>query len=276
MIFSALLVTGCTATGAEVAEAPAGDPAAGSGDDAFQLTAFRWDGPLDAGGSVRVYNPYGDIRARASGEQELIISAQVQTFTDWQAAPEFDIVETDGVTDVRVLHKHAQRAPYQGDYSSGFAGRVDITLLLPDGARFDATTTDGALRVKGFSGALKGRTESGDIYYKSKGGIDLETDSGSVEAVIRDFEPNVPVRVYSVSGPLHLRMTPEASALIAVRTAGDIDAAVMDGVKFSQRRLRDGYEFAFGKQSRIMAAGSRTGDVKISVDRSFSADVRSD
>ena len=278
LILGTLLVTGCAATGAERADGPGGDRAAGSGgsDEAFQLNVFKWDGPLDADGSVRVRNPYGDIRARASGEDKLVISAQVQTFTDWQAAPEFDIVEIDGITEVRIEHEHPVRAPYRGDYNAGFAGRVDITLLLPDGARFDATTTDGALRVKGFTGSLKGRTESGEIYYKSKGAIDLETDSGSVEAVVRNYDANVPMKIFSVSGPVHLRMTPEVSALVAVTTAGPIDTAVMDGVISNQRRLKDGYEIALGKQSRIMRVGSRTGAVKVSVDRSFSADVRSD
>ena len=137
-------------------------------------------------------------------------------------------------------------------------------------------TTDGALRVKGFSGALKGRTESGAIYYKSQGATDLETDSGAVEAVVRNFDPDVQMKIFSVSGPVHLRMTPEVSALVAVTTAGPIDTAIMDGVISNQRRLKDGYEIALGKQSRIMRVGSRTGAVKVSVDRSFSVDVRSD
>ncbi len=271
-----MLIAGCAATGTGLAEGPTSDPATPSGDGAFQLNVFKWDGPLNADGHVRLQNPYGDIRARASGQDKLIISAQVQTFTDWQAAPVFDIVESDGVTEVRIEHEQPLRAPYGGDYRAGFAGRVDITLLLPDGARLEATTTDGALRVKGFTGAIKGRTESGDIYYKSKGAFDLETDSGTVEAVVRDFESDVPMRVVSVSGPVHLRMTPEVSALVAVRTAGKIDTAIMDGVLFKQRRLKDGYEMALGRKNRIMGVRSRSGDVKVSVDRSFSADVRPD
>ncbi len=276
MLFAVLFVTGCAATGAEPAASAVATAGSGGSDDAFQLDVFKWDGPMDAGGAVRVRNPYGDIRARASGEDRLVISAQVQTFTDWQAAPVFDVIDTGGVTEVRIDHEHPVRAPYRGDYGAGFAGRVDITLLLPDGARLDATTTDGALRVKGFTGTLQGRTESGEIYYKSNGALDLETDSGAVEAVVRNFEANVPVRIFSVSGPVHLRMTPEVSALIAVTTAGPIEPVIMDGVMYDQRRLKDGYEIALGKQHRIMRIGSRTGAVKISVDRSFSADRISD
>lgn len=276
LILVAMFIAGCTAAGAGLAEGPAGDSPTRSGDDAFQLKVFKWDGPLNADGHVRLQNPYGDIRARASGHDKLVISAQVQTFTDWQAAPVFDIVETDGVTEVRIEHEQGLRAPYGGDYSSGFAGRVDITLLLPDGARFEATTTDGALRVKGLTGAIKGRTESGEIYYKSSGALDLETDSGRVEAVVRDFESGAPMRIFSVSGPVHLRMTPEVSALVAISTAGKIDTAVMDGVKFRQRRLKDGYEMALGGENRIMGVRSRSGDIKVSVDRSYSTDVRSD
>ena len=275
---AALLVAGCAATdaGRSMGATAGQQEQAGAGDDAFQLDVFRWDGPLTAEGAVRVRNPYGDIRARASGEDKLIVSAQVQTFTDWQAAPVFDVVESDGVTEVRIEHEHPVRAPYLGDYSAGFAGRVDIALLLPDGARLDATTTDGALRVKGFTGALEGRTGSGEIYYKSNGPLDLETGSGAVEAIVRNFDEDVAMRIFSVSGPVHLRMTPEVSALVVVTTAGPIETDIMDGVVSERRRLKDGYEIALGKRSRIMRVGSRTGAVKVSVDRSFSIDVVDD
>ena len=110
----------------------------------------------------------------------------------------------------------------------------------------------------------------------SKGAIDLETDSGAIEAVVRNFDAEMPMTIFSISGPVHLRMTPEASALVAVTTAGEIETDVMKSVMFDQRRLKDGYEIALGKQRRIMRIGSRSGAVTVSVDRSFSADVRAD
>lgn len=230
----------------------------------FRLTSFKWDGPMAAGDSLRVRNPYGDIRCRKSGTGELIVSAQVQTFTDWQPAPEIAVVENDGRFELKIDHQYPVRAEFGGDYQQGFAGRIDVTVLLPPQTSADLETTDGALRVKNFIGDLAARTGSGELYYKSAGSFDLTTKQGAVDATVSDYTGES--KIQTESGHVGVALGSGVQATIDLDSAGKIDFTAAEGVSADQQRTPDQMRIVLRGGDIPLKISSKSGDVAIQAD----------
>ncbi|NNM20894.1 MAG: hypothetical protein HKO55_06445 [Gammaproteobacteria bacterium] len=251
----------------DLASSSAGDPVAGDEPaipEEFRLTSFKWDGPMNAGDSLRVRNPYGDIRCRKSGTGELIVSAQIQTFTDWQPAPEIAVVDNNGRFELKIDHQHPVRAEFGGDYQQGFAGRIDVTVLLPPQTTADLETIDGALRVKNFIGALNAKTTSGELYYKSTGSFDLATRDGAVDVTVSEYTGASEIR--TESGPVSVILGAGVSATLGLESAGKIDFRPAEGVAAGRQRVSDQKQIVLGDGDIPLNIRSSSGDITINVD----------
>ncbi|MDH3588374.1 MAG: DUF4097 domain-containing protein [Gammaproteobacteria bacterium] len=268
-----LVLTACSDQAGPVVEPQAAanqlgpDPAMPTDPDQdFKLTSFKWDGPMQAGERLRVRNPYGDIRCRKSGTQELVVSAQIQTFTDWQPAPEVEVVETNGNFEIRISHPHPARAQFGGDYDKGFAGRIDLAVLLPAGTAADFATTDGVIRVKGFNGDLVASTGSGEMYYKASGSFDLGTESGAVEATISDFAPDRRGEIHTTTGSVSLWLAANGAATVEADSAGTIEFRAGDDVRAEEKRADQSLQVLLGGGGRHLKINSESGIVTILAD----------
>lgn len=242
------------------------EPALEALPEGFRLTSFKWDGPMRAGDALRVRNPYGDIRCRKSGTGELIVSAQIQTFTEWQPAPKLEVVEDNGRFELEIDHPQPVRAEFGGDYQQGFAGRIDITVLLPPDTAAELETRDGALRVKNFIGELEARTHSGELYYKSAGRFQLETNTGAVTATISDLAGETKSEIRTGSGPVTVALAAGSSASIDVQSAGNINFTPAEGVKAGKEHSPGRMVIHLSGGGTPLKISSKTGDVTIRAD----------
>ncbi len=248
----------------EAAEPPAARtaPDPGSTGD-YVLSNFKWDGPMRAGESVTVRNPYGGIRCRRTGTDELVVSAQIQSFTDGPA-PVIDVVEAQGGYVVRIDHEHSGRAEFGGDYDSGFAGRVDVTVLLPSRTRAVLSTENDTLRVKGFNGSVSATTRGGDISYRAKGDFELTTDSGNVEAFIDDYRPKKSGEINTGTGNVVVVLDPEdATVSVRAESSGKLVFERGEDVRAGQNRGKERLTVRMGGGERELKVSSESGNITI-------------
>ncbi len=91
---------------------------------------------------MRVLNPYGDVRLRASDAGEVEVSAMIQRRTSDPVKAEVQIGRRRGRLTIEVVYPAAPR---------GDLHRVDIAVFVPAGAQVAVRTRDGMIQARGLA-----------------------------------------------------------------------------------------------------------------------------
>lgn len=226
----ALLAIGMLGRSPAVAQqatpAPGADPSQGEGpsvlDPQWDLDRFSWSGRLAEGASLRLINEFGDIRTRASGDDQVDVSAVIQKRRDLEAEPDVAIIESDGLLTVEVRFPAAaiDRALLQPGTPPD--RRVDIVVFVPPGAELEARTVRGLLEAKGLSGNAELRSDSGDVVVHTAASATARTEHGSITAVFGERTWTRAPRLETLTGDIYVELPKQIDVVASISTRAHI------------------------------------------------------
>jgi len=171
--------------------------------------------------TIRIENPWGDIRVRSNHRAGIDVAATIQRIgAQPPPQPQLAIDEHRDRFRLAVRFDGARRAPR--------TGRVDLVVYAPAGHPLTLNTRDGTIQVKKTANAVRARSRSGRILVINDGPIDARSRSGDVH--VRPILPGWGrVRAESGSGRIKAFLP----------NSGDLDVTVKaTEIAFSDFRLR--------------------------------------
>ncbi|MFN7975002.1 MAG: hypothetical protein U0166_22065 [Acidobacteriota bacterium] len=219
---------------------------------------YEWTGSVPHGKIVTVTNVYGDVRARFGGYEdkvEVIGIIQHEPGADPRLAVSC-LESKDGVT--------ISVAPV-GDAPVSLPNRVDLTVMVPDGAPLHAEVRDGLIETKGLRGDIECRARNGQIRIRSGfGGVVAQTDQGLVDVVLDPFDAAKPKLVTSTYGEVAVHIPEIADATVIAGTSGEITTDF--SVEIEHRKDQEPDKVArarIGKGGQEVRIQNKQGKVKI-------------
>lgn len=185
------------------------------------LDRDSWSGPIAPGSSVRVENPFGDIRLRHGGSEgniEVAAILQQLAVDGSKLVLEIEITdETASVSIVRYDHLGARvEHPPRGDRA-----RADLAVMVPEGAATRAETTTGLIEAHGVHNDIDLHTDSGTIRVaKNHGRITARSAGGEMEITLEPGATKKPQSFSSVTGPITVFTAPSNDLDITMATSG--------------------------------------------------------
>lgn len=226
----------------------------------FSVENFRWTGRLAAGGVLEVINHFGTVRAKASDDETVILSAMIQLIGESPRRPELDIVEAEEKIRIRVRYPSAGEVP-EGD-PIAFGGRTDVTVLVPPGVTLRARTHDGAVKVSRMKSDVEAVTDSGKISIRTPGRVQARTRGGDISVQLsgRDFQG--PMKLHSETGAVSVRLGKDAAVQIRASAGGEIRADWAPWTAVSVNDRSDGWSAELGQGGPLLEL-SAGGDLSI-------------
>jgi hypothetical protein len=168
---------------------------------------------LDPQGTLTVDNTNGAVVVETWSEASVSIESE-------KVGPEGSLddmrVEIEGEgnrVDVRTHYDHS---------GWGRHGRVEYRIKVPEGARVEVETTNGAVRVSGTGGSLHAETTNGSIEIADAGGsVDASTTNGSIHATFRRSPQDGEQRFSTTNGAINVTLPDDAS--------GEFEASTVNG-----------------------------------------------
>jgi hypothetical protein len=250
-------------------------------------TAWRWDGALPSGGTVRLFNINGALHFTASSDGSLHLQAekQVQSGGDPRSLHYAVFREGDNLTicalvddatcDASGIHSDGRERGNRdrrrnvtaeisvqvpkGVNSSGNTINGDVTVERVD-ADVRANTVNGTIRVTRAGGQVSARTVNGDVNVDTRGGpVSAETVNGSIKAAM-GATGTADMRFRTVSGDIDISAPSPLNARVELNTLnGSIDS------KFPLYFERDRHRASgtVGSGGRLLIAHTVNGSITI-------------
>lgn len=170
--------------------------------------------------SVRIRNPWGDVRVRRAPINAVGLSFVVQRLAAGDPLPDIDAEAKGDHVDVRIDYPGDPKRVSRGGQRPG---RVDLVVFAPATATIDVETDDGELRVAQTTQPIRARSASGRILVSGGATLDIESDSGTVLARQVGGVTGAS-RVRSGSGTVTVLVSPTGDQRIRVRAGAGIFA----------------------------------------------------
>jgi len=217
--------------------------AAGAG----QASPQGWRGAIAQGNVIEIKGVNGDVRAVASSNAEVDVSAVMRGRRNNPSEVRLEIVQhAEGVT-VCAMYPSPDSRP--NECAPGNGGRmnvrdndvtVDFTVRIPAGVRFSGRTVNGDVTAEGLSAPVSIRTVNGDVEFSTSSYGDAHTVNGSIRGNFGSTGWSDTVSFKTVNGSVTVALPADASADVKVTTVnGSISTAFPISVngKVDPRRL---------------------------------------
>ena len=130
--------------------------------------------------TIRIENPWGDIRVRSNHRAGVDVTATIQRIgVQPPPPPQLSIDENRDGFRLAVRFDGARRAPR--------TGRVDLVVYAPPGHPLELNTRDTLIEVKKTANPVRARSRSGRVLVINDGPIDARSRSGDVH--VRPIHP---------------------------------------------------------------------------------------
>lgn len=230
---------------------------ASEADEAWQKESAQWFESIEPGGTVRVANPLGDIRARFGGyENQVEILATLQ-YTDQQSSvPEVTLTRVGTGLDVSTAWTEGEGAG---------TGRVDLVVFVPQGATLDARVEDGLLEAKGLKGDLIASSTTGEIRTRSiRGGVRAKSVRGAISAALESGVTKQPQSITTETGDIEVYLWEDADMQVRLATSGEVSTDF--SIEIEHRRFEEPGKHGratIGKGGPQLALESKRGRVRL-------------
>jgi hypothetical protein len=184
--------------------------------------------------ALRIENPFGNVRLRSSDSSDVVVSATIQRLRADRRDPEIAVESSEQSIDVAV----------RAEWTEAADGRVDISVLVPDGLRVDVRTREGLIELKGIGNAVAATTDSGEIA--------AQLGRRTPEATF-----------HSGSGDIRVLLLRDASFRVRATSAGEIRAGLPQGRARIEREERGIVEAVVGDGAAPLVLTSSTGAIEI-------------
>jgi DUF4097 and DUF4098 domain-containing protein YvlB len=189
-------------------------------------------------GEIQIGNTNGRIDVEASDGQTVEIRAEriARAATDAGAR---ELLPRIKIREEVAPGRIAIETERMNGLMIGASFEVRYHVRAPKSAAVDATNTNGAVVVSGFSGKVAARTTNGSVTTKAlTGAVDARTTNGTVNVDLASVNQHVALR--TINGSVTLRLPEDAKAdVVATWTNGGIDVSSikMDVSERSRRRF---------------------------------------
>jgi hypothetical protein len=196
------------------------------GDESWQKNSHQWFQKIDAGGRLRVLNPFGNVYARFGGyENEVEILGTIQRID--RELPELEVLFTRTEGQLEVVVRSVPRD--EGDDATPPAeeterqDRADLVVFVPKDLTFEVRTEDGRIEVKGIKGDLEARSVKGDLWIRGvEGYVQAHTDRGRVTATLETGVTRVPQEISTTTGEIEVHLWEDAALNVSIATSAVI------------------------------------------------------
>lgn len=195
--------------------------------EAQREDAWRWNGTLGSDRTVYIHNVNGAVRVEVGSGNAVEVSAVKR----WRRGDPDDVriearMTQGGAGDVIICALWNERSTcdedgYRGGTDRGRRSRdgdvsVEFTVRVPAGARIDANTVNGSVRVDRVNGSVRATSVNGDIEAESAGGrVTARTTNGSITASGR---VDGGVEYATVNGSISIELPADANADVELST----------------------------------------------------------
>lgn len=169
---------------------------------------------------MKIFNPFGDIRLRASDGDELMIVGASQYSTQDNVRPVVDIREdADGV----VVEVRFPSVDGMGpDLAPAELGkrRIDLAVVIPGRGAVEVESLDGLVEAKGVRGPLTVRSRSGAQRMIAKNDLDLRSEHGMIEVYFKGIVAFPGLAVETLTGDIRVEFPAGIDRTIRAETRG--------------------------------------------------------
>ena len=186
----------------------------------WEIDKFRWEGPLGDKTVIEVENLLGDVRARISESDQVYFSAIIQQHDEDPDQADFKITEQDGRLSVAVAFIAKEGIDLVERPPEMAKRRIDLSILIPAGARLEARTHEGLIEAKGLESEVVASSISGDVFVSIAGSLEARTERGKIQAIFKDPEWDSPPRLETVTGDITVWLPNGAGGKVRAETTG--------------------------------------------------------
>lgn len=228
----------------------------------WKIERLRWEGPAAAVETIRIHNPYGDVRCRPAPGDEMSITAIVQRHERDADVAELQVTPGSALG-VEVAWV-AGDAEHGGEFVDGMERRrVDLMVLVPAGPTLDIRTASGLLEAKSLANDVRAATARGDVVLAIAGTPTVLTDGGRVDVTLRGTDWSGPARLETATGQITVWLPPATDALVEAATEGILSTDFSIEVNRSAGGRRKSARAVLGEGARRLTLTSVKGDVRL-------------
>lgn len=200
----------------------------------LELERFEHVTEIPDGGSVELRNPWGDIRVKATGGDQVRFNAVMQKIG---ASPHTGAFNHRLEGDRLVL---TLDYPESDRPETVTAGRIDASVLVPHGIEIILHADRGRVMTKTMDGPLTVRALDSDVETKTRSRVDIQTRNGNVTVTaLPSGKPHDYGSIRTSRGDIELRYSDEVSLALDMLTGSSIttnDPVLLDAARHEQRR----------------------------------------
>jgi hypothetical protein len=183
----------------------------------------QWYAELPEGVPVEIDNPHGSVFVRYNrGGRRVGISGTIQRLGTTPLVEDIRIEHGAEGVSLTVRYPQADASTATNPY--GRPGRVDLSVLVPEGNPLRVRTRDGAVSGKRLRSDLDIETDSGDIEFFTTGTLRAQSRSGNISLTLSSNKWRQPVELSTQEGTIRLQLPVTAATELRVQTDGALQA----------------------------------------------------
>jgi hypothetical protein len=151
-------------------------------------TDFRWSGAVAPSATVTVRGVNGDVRSTASSDALVHVEATKRARRSDPDSVRIEVVEEDGGLIVCAVYPTPPDARRENGCRNGSSNTrdndvsVDFLIRVPAGVRFEGSTVNGDVALRGLTAEARGTTVNGDVSIRTSGFVSAATTvNGDIE-----------------------------------------------------------------------------------------------
>jgi hypothetical protein len=191
-------------------------------DSDSSIERISWVGHVGMDRTIRVENPFGDVRLRFGGwKGDLEIAGVLQQLASSSARIDVEIADTEHTLVVRSVTTNKVGDPI--DRPAGDRSRVDLAVLVPAGSAIEVDTEGGLIEVEGLRSGVHAETISGRVIVNElHGGFSARTDSGDVLVTLLPNATESDQRIVTSTGDVTVFCPSTSSFAFTMATSGTL------------------------------------------------------
>src|SRR3954471_21853201 len=180
---------------------------------------FRWHGTIAQGNAIEVKGVNGDIRAEASGSNEVEVVAEKRSRRDNPEDVRIEVVQHgDGVTICAVYPSRDGERPNECQPGSG--GRMNVrnndvtvrfTVRVPAGVRLIGRTVNGDVEAEHLNASVALTTVNGSVTFSTSASGRATTVNGTIRGELGRADWTDALEFTTVNGSINLTLPPDLS-----------------------------------------------------------------
>lgn len=233
-------------------------------------SSFHWSGPVASGKTVEIRNINGGIRAEASTDGTLEVTALRYSKKQDPESVKIQVFEAkDGTLTFCTVYPSRPGSPENTCDEHGYTShgsesdvQVDYTVRVPAGVALEAHTVNGDVKAVAMKGPVEAKTVNGEIRVTTSSWAEATTVNGgvAVEMAGKGWPEDLEFRSVNGSIVLDLIGSPNAS-LRAETMHGDIDSEFPLEVSGKIRKNR--ISGTLGSGGRELALQTLNGSIEL-------------